>query len=88
MTEEELIQIALKQHWYEGGAGTPLKYIGKLVESFGRRWRRFCREINELFADGERRARMSLLVSMVGELSGILEQEELRIAGLGKYPIT
>lgn len=34
VTEEELIQIALKQHWYEEEKGTPLKYIGKLVESF------------------------------------------------------
>lgn len=49
VTEEELIQIALKQHWYEEEKGTPLKYIGKLVESFGLKVeRRFCREINEL----------------------------------------
>ena len=54
MTEEELIQIALKQHWYEEEKGTPLKYIGKLVESFGLKVeRRFCREINELFRELE-----------------------------------
>lgn len=28
VTEEELIQIALKQHWYEEEKGTPLKYTG------------------------------------------------------------
>lgn len=66
VTEEELIQIALKQHWYEEEKGTPLKYIGKLVESFGLKVeRRFCREINELFRELEQGHLMSLLVSMV-----------------------
>ena len=86
VTEEELIQIALKQHWYEEEKGTPLKYIGKLVESFGLKVeRRFCREINELFRELEQGHDVIACVDG-GELSGNLEQEEFEDRWIGEIP--
>ena len=85
-TEERLVEIAMAHHWYDREKGTPLKFVGKLLEYFGLEVeRRFCGGMEDLLA--KLKAGCGIIACVDGgELTGDIEQEKYEDRWIGEIP--
>ena len=84
--EETLIRIAEENGWFNPEKGTPLGYIGKLLEYYGiKTERKFCSGIEDLMAELSS-GRFVIAYVDGGELTGNTEAERIEDIEIGEIP--